>query len=81
MHSGSSGLRSYTSNKSYSLSAGSSTRSCSVGLPMLTGESGVVARDELELDQRPWLRLEKVGVIGDDALALEAPDDSRECAE
>ena len=43
---------------------------------MLAGESGVVAREELELGQRLWLRLELEGVIGEDA--LEAPEESRE---
>ena len=34
----------------------------------LTGESGVVASDELELGHLLWLRLEMVVVTGDEAL-------------
>ena len=60
-----------------SLSSGSSTRSWSGNFVKFTGESGVVDNDELELQWR--LRFEKVGVIGVDT--VEAPDDSRECAE
>lgn len=45
---------------------------------MLTGESGEEATEELELGQRPWLRVEKVGVTGEEA--LDALEDSREWA-
>jgi hypothetical protein len=60
-----------------SISAGSSTRSSSEDLPILIGESGEVASDELELGHRLWLRKENVGVIGVDA--FDAPDEFREC--
>jgi len=60
-----------------SLSSGSSSKSCSGDLVRLTGDSGVVPKDEFEFCHRPWLRLEKVGVIGVDE--VEAPEDSREC--
>lgn len=59
--------------------AGSSTRSCSADFVTLTGESGLVASEELELGQRLWPRFENVEVIGEDA--LDAPDEARECAE
>lgn len=42
----------------------------------MTGESGVEAREEQELGQRPWLRVENVGVTGEDA--LDALEESRE---
>lgn len=60
-----------------STSVGSSTRSSSEDLPTLTGESGEVASDELELGHRLWPRKEKVGVIGVDA--LEPAEEFREC--
>lgn len=63
---------------SSSLSAGSSTRSCNGDLVRFAGESGVVARDELELGHLLWLRFEKVEVMGDEE--VDAPDESRECA-
>jgi len=48
-------------------------------LVRLTGKSGEPAREELELGQRVWLRLEE-GVAGEDAVEVpEAPDESREC--
>lgn len=46
----------------------------------LTGESGDVASEELELGHRLWLRLENVEAIGEDP-ADDAPDELRECAE
>ena len=60
-----------------SLSAGSSSKSCSGGFARLAGESGEVANEELELGQRLCPRIENVGVIGGDA--IDAPDEFREC--
>ena len=60
-----------------SLSSGSSGRSCSGDLVKLTGDSGVVPKEEFEFCHSPWLRLENVGVRGVDV--VEAPEDSREC--
>jgi len=48
MHMGSSGLDGEAENAS-SRSAGSSTRSCKVDFVTLTGESGALESDELEL--------------------------------
>lgn len=45
---------------------------------MLTGESGEVARDELELGHRLWLRKENAGLMGADA--FDAADEFRECS-
>lgn len=60
-----------------SLSAGSSNRSSSVGLGAVTGESGLVTRDELELGKRACPRAENVGVIGEEASDISA-DEFRE---
>lgn len=60
-----------------SISAGSSTRSSNEDFPILTGESGEVASDELELGHLVWPRRENVGVIGTDV--IDAPDEFREC--
>lgn len=63
-----------------SRSKGSSTRSWRVVFEAgaVAGESGLVTSDEVELGQRLWPRVEKVGVIGEDA--LEPAEESRECA-
>jgi hypothetical protein len=60
-----------------SLSSGSSGRSCNGDLVKLTGDSGVVPKEEFEFCHSPWLRLENVGVRGVDE--VDAPEDSREC--
>lgn len=43
----------------------------------MAGESGLVTSEEVELGHREWLRVEKVGVIGEEV--AEPPEDSREC--
>ena len=78
MHNGSFGSHDSRSGNASSRSAGSSTRSCSADFVRFTGESGVVASEELELGQRLWLRCEKVEAIGEDV--FDAPDELRECA-
>lgn len=60
-----------------SRSSGSSGKSCSGDLVRLTGDSGVVPKEEFEFCHSPWLRLENVGVSGVDE--VDAPEDSREC--
>lgn len=75
MHNGSS--VSWTELRS-SRSAGSSTRSSSVDLGAVTGESGLVTSDELELGKRPCPRAENVGVTGEEA--SDSADESREWA-
>jgi hypothetical protein len=81
IHNGSSSVRTAeflgTSNDPSSISSGSSTKSCNGNFVRFTGESGVVPKDEFEL-QWPWLRFEKVGVTGVDN--EDAPEESRECA-
>lgn len=76
MHNGSC-VPSRESSKEPSRSAGSSTRSWSWVLLGFAGESGFVTKDEEELGHLLWPRVEKVGVIGDEA--VEPADESREC--
>jgi hypothetical protein len=64
------------SKEQSSLSSGSSRRSCSGDLVKLTGDSGVVPKEEFEFCHNPWLRLENVGVTGVEE--VEAPEDSRD---
>lgn len=73
----------FSSSRSKSVSSrskGSSTRSWRVVFEVgaVVGESGLMTSEEVELGQRLWPRVEKVGVIGEDA--LEPAEESRECA-